>query len=244
MSNVMFIGEFSTALGLPTNTLESWVKRLEEHKLHFVNKDPVTNKRVYDEEDLKVFMYIKDQRKKDVPFHVIYKQISKEVQLRYEVVEDLVDDEEEIKSQLELFKMQLCYQVQDTLEDVLTERLIDFNKTVKGFIQELLEKELVKQELNVDHMQQELRVKIQRARLEEFITIHRYIAELEEHALYKWNNKPESERLKKVGWFKKAEDVEARNEFVKAYVNQYLGACIKKGLTCQRINEKGRGARF
>ena len=47
-------------------------------------------------------------------------------------------------------------------------------------------------------------------------------AALEKEALQKWSTKPESMRFKRVFLFKKEEDIEARTQFVKDYVNKHL----------------------
>lgn len=68
-------------------------------------------------------------------------------------------------------------------------------------------------------------------RLERFnmmITERRVIRELEKEALEQWCEKPLEERLIKVGWFRKVEDLNKRNRFVREYVDQHYEKRMKK----------------
>lgn len=75
---------------------------------------------------------------------------------------------------------------------------------------------------SVDHVAERQR------RITDHITQKRVESKLEEEALSLWLQKPLSERVKKVGWFRKEEDLDARNRFVKQYIYQNYEERLKQ----------------
>lgn len=65
-------------------------------------------------------------------------------------------------------------------------------------------------------------------RLNERMTERRIERQLEREALDLWVAKPETERMKKVGLFKKEEDTSARDRFVRDYVDEHYDDRIRK----------------
>lgn len=65
-------------------------------------------------------------------------------------------------------------------------------------------------------------------RITERITERRVEVRLEEEAITLWDAKPEIERLKKVSWFRKEEDLAKRSIFVKQYVNENFENRLKE----------------
>jgi DNA-binding transcriptional MerR regulator len=61
-----------------------------------------------------------------------------------------------------------------------------------------------------------------RERTNEYLTIRRINLALEKEAYDHWSRKPEAERIRKIGLFKKEEDVQKRNQFIKAYMDEYF----------------------
>lgn len=59
---------------------------------------------------------------------------------------------------------------------------------------------------------------------------HKVKNKLEEEAQVLWNSKPETERMKSVGWFKVKEDKEKKDTFIKKYINEKFEKEIKKEL--------------
>lgn len=60
------------------------------------------------------------------------------------------------------------------------------------------------------------------------IAERKVIRKLEKEALNLWCDKPLEKRLIKVGWFRKIEDIDGRNHFVKEYVDEHFENCMKK----------------
>lgn len=68
-------------------------------------------------------------------------------------------------------------------------------------------------------------------RLNERLTERKIERQLETEALDYWGKKPESERLKKAGWFKREENTAARTRFIRDYVDQHYEDRIRMELT-------------
>ncbi|HWO74717.1 MAG TPA: MerR family transcriptional regulator [Bacillus sp. (in: firmicutes)] len=73
-------------------------------------------------------------------------------------------------------------------------------------------------------------------RLDESLTIWRIEKQLEEEALEKWAEKPLEERMMKVGWFKKQEDLAKRDLFVKKYIREHFEIRFKQTFDSDESN--------
>jgi DNA-binding transcriptional MerR regulator len=66
-------------------------------------------------------------------------------------------------------------------------------------------------------------------RFEQIMTEHKVRRILEKlEALKLWDEKPEEERIKKVGLFRKEEDKDKRDLFIKDYIDEHFEVCLKK----------------
>lgn len=59
-------------------------------------------------------------------------------------------------------------------------------------------------------------------RTNEYLTIRKINLALEKEAFEHWSRKPEHERIRKIGLFKKEENIEVRNHFIKSYIDEYF----------------------
>jgi DNA-binding transcriptional MerR regulator len=66
-----------------------------------------------------------------------------------------------------------------------------------------------------------------------YITQKRVESQLKKEALAAWEEKSESERIKKVGWFKKVEDQDKKNRFIEDFINDRLEKRIKEAYDIQ-----------
>jgi len=116
--------------------------------------------------------------------------------------------------------------------DEFQKRQEDFNKELlkqlyeqQNYIQDLTEKR--QQEL--EETKQLNSPEIKRAERFEQIMAERKITRiLEDEALALWKEKPIGERMTKVGWFRKIEDRDKRESFVKKYIDENFEECLKK----------------
>lgn len=65
-------------------------------------------------------------------------------------------------------------------------------------------------------------------RITDMITQRRIESELKAEAEQIWNDKPEAERMKKIGWFKKDVDRDKRERFVRDYIDQNYAERLRK----------------
>ena len=56
-----------------------------------------------------------------------------------------------------------------------------------------------------------------RAKRDDFVTNMKLSMKLDKEAAEAWSKQPESVRMKKVGWFRKEEDLVAREQFIRDY---------------------------
>lgn len=100
------------------------------------------------------------------------------------------------------------------------ETLPDRYETLLAMVQQLLSAQQAAPALPSS---EELRAE----RLNERLTERRIERQLEREALEAWAAKPESERMRKAGLFRKEEDVTARDRFVRDYVDERFEARIR-----------------
>ncbi|MBB5173357.1 hypothetical protein [Texcoconibacillus texcoconensis] len=63
------------------------------------------------------------------------------------------------------------------------------------------------------------RIKERENRVNEIITRKKIERSLEKEAEKIWSQKPEEDRIKRVGWFRKEEDLEKKSKFIKEFVD-------------------------
>jgi DNA-binding transcriptional MerR regulator len=146
---------------------------------------------------------------------------------------------DELKSQLRQVTEQM--KRQEEFNRLLTEKLDEQQSLVSNLLKE--RDELLLQSMNeikkynsniqliaskVDEQPKQNPVEERQARITEMITMERIKGQLRKEALKVWGSKPESERMRKIGWFKKEEDHAARDLFVQNYVDDHFTERLKK----------------
>nr|WP_144925362.1 hypothetical protein [Paenibacillus bovis] len=208
------IGEFSKKVGKHSNTVANWFNQLHELKLHFVNRSPLTGEKVYDELDLQVALHIKELRDKKVSINEIFEDIGNHCKLRYFSVDDSLEEVEEHSSDYDRLKMELLYIVQDVLSESLWDEFETLREKLETFINGL--PSFMDERHN---------------RIKDLLTFRRIEAELETEALHKWSTEPVSVRIKHGFFFKKEENIEARNQYVKGYIMKNLEERLLKAIS-------------
>jgi hypothetical protein len=216
--NFWKIGDFVDELNLTldqklhTNTINGWFKRLENNRIHYVNREEQTNEKVYDELDFKIALFIKKQREEKWALSAIERDLPNHFELRPFPIE-----EEKFNApadSIDLIKKQLTEEIKKVFEEMAVTKI----EEVKSQYQTLLN--------NLPKPISEEEKKEQRFQT---MIIHRRIeSKLQEEANQEWLKLPDSERLKKVGLFRKDVDIEKKNEFIRNYVNRYFEECLKK----------------
>lgn len=137
------------------------------------------------------------------------KQLSETISSQHKLLELKGDTDHDLKKQIEL-------------QGELLERLISAQKD-SGIEQELKsQSESIKQISATLDPAQERQVK-----LTDDITKRRVEAMLRKEALELWSQKPDSDRLRKSGLFRKEEDINKRDAFVEGYIADHYESKLK-----------------
>lgn len=136
---------------------------------------------------------------------------------------------------------------EDGVEDITTNppaydisgKLDEFQQKQEEFNKQLLQK-LHEQQKYINELLENQGKDIQEAkrlssgeerrieRFEQIMLEHKVKKMLEKEAIDLWKEKPEEERVKKVGWIRKEEDRNKREEFVKNYVDENFEDSLRK----------------
>ena len=74
-------------------------------------------------------------------------------------------------------------------------------------------------------------------RMTDMITRRRVEGQLRMEALQMWSRKPTDERMIRVGWFRKEEDINKRDIFIEAYTLKHIEARVKKEYDLHEVSK-------
>ncbi|WP_062350563.1 hypothetical protein [Bacillus kwashiorkori] len=204
------IGEFADKIGKHINTVSNWFKQLEEKRIHSINRNEHGEK-VYDSLDLEIALHIKNKRDEKWTLDAIFNELPQYFELRpFPKLEDSKELESTSPLQINLLRSEL--------EKVVHEIAATQIKEMQSQYQELLKRLPEPKDPEKERLD----------RFNEIITRRRIEAHLEKEALNMWATKPDEERLKRVGLFRKEEDRDKRERFVKEYINQHFENHLKR----------------
>ncbi|OXB94802.1 MerR family transcriptional regulator [Parageobacillus galactosidasius] len=198
------------------NTVDKWFKELEKRGIHYVNR--VAGEKVYDELDLAIGRFIYKRRQEKWRLDVIFEHLPKYVEVRpfpaeWESNQDIIDP-----SQIE---RKIVRTVMEELNKELSKVKEELLQTVKEVAAAQVATMLPKPKNDAQERMEKLNMIILQKRIEH---------KLEEEAIKLWNQKPESERMKKVGWFRKEEDLIKREEFIRKYKEENFERMLREEL--------------
>ncbi|NBI28624.1 hypothetical protein [Chengkuizengella marina] len=185
------ISEFAEKVGKHFTTTDSWFKKLEERRIHYINRVE-SGEKIYNQDDLKIGLFIKEYRDKKYTIDSIF---------------DLLQHQEEIN--LRPFPEDF-----DSKDTKITDEA-QINKLKTEIIASM--KEVVATQIEEER----------KNRVNDLILQRKIVSVLEGEASKEWSKLPESERMMKVGLFRKGENTEKRNEFIKKYVDERYEERIK-----------------
>lgn len=202
--------------GVHYNTVDKWFKAMEHKGIHYVSR--VTDEKVYDSLDLDIGCFIYERRKEKWNLDAIYENLHKVFELR-PAPSDKSDE-----SQVPLKK--------EEVEQYIQHRLDAYEEDLKKYKEELLNavKEITMNEIKnfrnllpgPDEQDEEKKDYV--------ATSLRVSMQLEKEAIEEWDKKPEMERTKKVGWFRREEDLNKREVFIKNYKQQHMQSAIASAM--------------
>ncbi|MBO1005907.1 MerR family transcriptional regulator [Pseudogracilibacillus auburnensis] len=201
------ISDFSKMLGKHNNTVDGWFRVLEdERKLHYISR--INNEKVYDELDLEIAKFIIDKRNNKWSLDGIFDSIANHFSLRPFPPD--FEDEKPIQ------------QVVD-FEKVRSAIMLEMKSTFDQAAAALMEKQK-------DSLQKMLPSREQQRldRLDGIMAERKVTRSLEDQALSIWSTKPVEERFVKVGWFRRVEDINKRDYFIRDYVDKHFEGAMRK----------------
>lgn len=212
---------FAEMLDSHFTTVNQWFKSLEAKGIHYVLRAPDGTK-VYFEEDLKIGQFIKAKRsdKKQVwSLDGIFAQLENE-------------------PDLELRPFPPDYKSSET--DLSTEVMGLFKREFSNLLEQIDNKQQAFEQriLYLQNDNEKYRIEERQKRITDMITEKRINTLLEIEALEEWSKLPESERLIKVGLFKRVEDSVKREIFIKKYVFDNYSEKLKKEMEIEDKNNQ------
>lgn len=201
---------------LHSNTVDGWFKKLEEDRIHFITRTEETNEKVYDDLDLKLAIFIKKKRNEKWSLSAIFNEIKNDFDLRPFPVESKESTNAPQVIDVESLKSKLIGELRGSFEEVAASQLVELKHHYESLLKQLPKPKSVEEE--------------KEERFQDMVARRRVESQLEEEAIHMWSTKPEEERLKKVGWFRKEEDFAARNTFVKRYINDHFADRLREEL--------------
>lgn len=221
-----FTDEIKKVLGeekLNRKTVATWFNKMEELGIHYINRTEDTNEKVYDELDLKIGIFIKEKRNQNWSLNAIFNEVRDTFDVRPFPIEK---QENALQVNPPHFYQQVLpkFDLKSFKQELMTEIRAAFEQVVAGQMAEVKERyDQLLEKMPDFPTDDDAREK----RFQEIVLRRRVEFQLEKEALLIWSAKPESERFKKIGWFRKEEDLTKRDLFVKDYVNRHFAGRMR-----------------
>lgn len=221
-----FTEEIKVTVGdkkLNRKTVDTWFKKMEDDGIHYVNRTEDTNEKVYDELDLQIGIFIKRKRNENWSLNAIFNEIRNQFDVRPIPIEMQKNDLSSLpvpqlssimqKLHMGSIKEELLAEIRGAYEEVAASQLKELKSHVDSIVKRLPHE-------NIDDERER--------RFQDLVIRRRVEYQLEKEALLLWTAKPLDERYKKVGWFRKEEDMTKRDLFVKDFINRHFAERIKR----------------
>jgi len=194
------------------NTVDKWFKDLERKGIHYVQR--VADKKVYDEKDLNIAIYIMKMRREKWHLEAIMGILSKYVELRE--FPDGIDSSQQVMTN----EGQILVEMQRNFKRLEESFVEKFSKQMEEQIN--LSKKQIQNELLNKLPEPKSPEQVRAERTDQMIAATRYRFKLEEEAIQEWNKLPEEQRIKKVGFLIKRseEDLIKRDQFIRSYISE------------------------
>lgn len=208
------LSEFADKLGIHFTTTNTYFKNLEKQGIHYVNRSESGHK-IYDNLDLQVGMKIQELKKQNWNLQGIYSLLKDNPPFELRPFPEEFSSTEEISNEI-----------------MLAELRTSFKREVQLMLEEQTEK--LRKEMSEDRLllgeRLEDRAEARQQEITDQITINRVRLTLEIEALEAWSNLDSSERMIKVGLFRKEEDLSKKELFVKKYVAERIESRLREEL--------------
>ncbi|HDR6271451.1 TPA: MerR family transcriptional regulator [Bacillus cereus] len=218
------ITEFSKLVGRHHNTVYNWFNTLEEKGLHGTLRTNNTNEKLYNSLDLDIALFIKQKRDEKWSLDAIIELLPHQFELRPVSLENQTS---ELSAQLNI------HEAAATIEKIVEQKLELHLQSIEMEYREKLE-EAVRSALPEPEDPETLKERQRQERLDNMIIQHRARTELRKQAEKEWNSLPEDTRIKKVGWFKKEEDLARKQLFIENYIDENMIEYIQNTMNIEK----------
>ncbi|MFF2242288.1 MerR family transcriptional regulator [Bacillus thuringiensis] len=206
------ITEFSKLVGRHHNTVYNWFNILEEKGLHGTLRTNNTNEKLYNTLDLDIALFIKLKRDEKWSLDAIIELLPHQFELRPVSPENQTS---EVSTQLNM--QEAAATIEKIVEQKIQMHLQNIELEYQGKFEEAIRAMLPEPE-----DPEKLKERQRQERLDNIIIQHRARTELRKQAENEWNTQPEETRIKKVGWFKKEEDLARKQLFIENYIDENM----------------------
>lgn len=191
------------------NTVDKWFKELENKGIHYIQRTAETNKKVYDELDLAIAIFILNKRTQKWSLDAIFNVLSEHIEVRSFPTENFEDSSVVGEA---LVMQEMSRQLERMQQDMEDRLIIELDRRQKELELQVLNR------LPVPKTAQEIRAE----KTDIMISSVRKRYEIEEKAIAEWVKLPLEQRVKKVGLFRKEEDLLKRDNFIREFVKNYF----------------------
>jgi hypothetical protein len=221
------------------NTVDKWFKELENKGIHYIQR--VADKKVYNELDLAIGVYIMIMRAKKWRLEAIFNILAENIDVRSFADSNIAEsqvassDSQVMINEAQILKeFQLKFkEMENEFKESLTRELEQKKRELEQQYISLLPAPKTHEDIEKENLEFELRVKsllpkektaeeIRVEKSDAMIFAFRKRAELEEKAIEEWNKLPLDQRTKKVGFFRREEDWSKRDLFIRKYVRENI----------------------
>jgi len=218
------ITEFSKLVGRHHNTVYNWFNILEEKGLHGTLRTNNTNEKLYNTLDLEIALFIKLKRDEKWSLDAIIELLPHQFELRPVSPENQTS---EVSTQLNM--QEATATIEKIVEQKIQMHLQNIELEYQGKFEEAIRAVLPEPE-----DPEKLKERQRQERLDNIIIQHRARTELRKQAENEWNTQPEETRIKKVGWFKKEEDLARKQLFIENYIDENMIEYMKNVMKIEK----------
>ncbi|MEK4677374.1 MULTISPECIES: terminase gpP N-terminus-related DNA-binding protein [Bacillus] len=218
------ITEFSKLVGRHHNTVYNWFNTLEEKGIHGTLRTNNTNEKLYNTLDLDIALFIKLKRDEKWSLDAIIELLPHQFELRPVSPENQTS---EISAQFNM------HEIATTIERIVEQKVQMHLQTIELKYQEQL-KDTIHTILPKPEDPEMLKARQRQERLDNMIIQHRARKELRKKAEKEWSTQSEETRIKKVGWFKKEEDLAKKQLFIENYIDENMIEHMKNTLKIEK----------
>ncbi|HFU7070852.1 TPA: MerR family transcriptional regulator [Bacillus cereus] len=218
------ITEFSKLVGRHHNTVYNWFNILEEKGLHGTLRTNNTNEKLYNTLDLEIALFIKLKRDEKWSLDAIIELLPHQFELRPVSPENQTS---EVSTQLNM--QEAAATIEKIVEQKIQMHLQNIELEYQGKFEEAIRAVLPEPE-----DPEKLKERQRQERLDNIIIQHRARTELRKQAENEWNTQPEETRIKKVGWFKKEEDLARKQLFIENYIDENMIEYMKNVMKIEK----------